>query len=221
MARKPKDISVLHGHHVVTGPELRATLIERDEQRVHSVRVRRRIVHGVVLVVLLALIARAVVVALAIMNGRIQIPTAERSKAPDSVCPTATYDYVPNEKVNLNVFNGTSKPGLARTVADEFLARKFAVATVGNQQTGFRGVAAVISGAAGQSAAFTVQRNVPGSDYFQDGRTDSSVDIILASDYKGLTPPELVDQTPGQLSCPRESRRIVDDSKWPVTPPAR
>lgn len=221
MARKPKDISVLHGHHVVTGPELRATLIERDEQRVHSVRVRRRIVHGVVLVVLLALIASAVVVALAIMDGRIQIPTAENSKAPDSVCPTATYDYVPNEKVNLNVFNGTSKPGLARTVADEFLARKFAVAAVGNQQTGFRGVAAVISGAAGQSAAFTVQRNVPGSDYFQDGRTDSSVDIILASDYKGLTSPELVDQTPGQLSCPRESRRIVDDSKWPVTPPAR
>jgi hypothetical protein len=75
-----------------------------------------------------------------------------------------------------------------------------------------------VSGAAGQSAAFTVQRNVPGSDYFQDGRTDASVDVILAQDYKALVPPELVDQTPGKLSCPRESRRAVDTVKLPVTP---
>jgi len=94
------------------------------------------------------------------------------------------------------------------------------VAAVANQQTGYRGVAAVISGAAGQPAAFTVQRHLPGSDYFQDGRTDGSVDVILVNGYEALTPPELVDQTPGQLSCPRESRRIVDDSKWPVMPPA-
>ena len=78
----------------------------------------------------------------------------------------------------------------------------------------------VVSGAAGQSAAFSVQRNLPESDYFQDGRTDGSVDVILTGDFKELTGPELVDQTPGKLSCPRESRRIVDDAKWPVIPKA-
>jgi hypothetical protein len=46
------------------------------------------------------------------------------------------------------------------------------------------------------------------------------VDVILAQDYAALTPPELVDQTPGTLSCPRESRRIADDDKSPVTPSA-
>ena len=108
----------------------------------------------------------------------------------------------------------------ARTAADEFLARKFVVGAVANTEAGYRGVAAVISGAAGQSAAFTVQRNLPGSDYFQDGRQDGSVDVILSQDYRSLAPPELVDQTPGTLSCPRESRRVADDDLWPVMPSA-
>jgi hypothetical protein len=46
------------------------------------------------------------------------------------------------------------------------------------------------------------------------------VDVILAQDYRALAPPELVDQTPGTLSCPRESRRIADDDKRPVIPSA-
>lgn len=218
MARKPKDITVLHGHRVVSGSELRATFVEPEDTADDPVRLRRRILHGVVLVLLVGLITVAIIVALAIMNGQIKIPTAERSRAPVSACPTATFDYTPNDKVSLNVYNATNRPGLARSVADEFLARKFAVAGVGNTQSGYRGVAAVVSGAAGQSAAFSVQRNLPESDYFQDGRPDGSVDVILTGEFKELKAPALVDQTPGRLSCPRESRRIVDSSKWPVIP---
>ncbi|AOT03372.1 LytR C-terminal domain-containing protein [Arthrobacter sp. U41] len=217
MARKPKDLTVLHGHHVISGSDLRATFVE-DELQDNPVRMRRRILHGVVLLLLVGLIAAAVVVALAIMNGQIKIPTAERSQAAASVCPEARYDYTPPETINLNVFNSTSRPGLARSVADEFAARKFIVGAVANTTSSYRGVALVVSGAAGQSAAFTVQRNVPGSDYFQDGRTDPSVDVILTGDFKELAKPELVDQTPGQLSCPREDRRIVDETEWPVAP---
>lgn len=196
---------------------MRATFVE-DELQDNPVRMRRRILHGVVLLLLVGLIAAAVVVALAIMNGQIKIPTAERSQAAASVCPEARYDYTPPETINLNVFNSTSRPGLARSVADEFAARKFIVGAVANTTSSYRGVALVVSGAAGQSAAFTVQRNVPGSDYFQDGRTDPSVDVILTGDFKELAKPELVDQTPGQLSCPREDRRIVDETEWPVAP---
>lgn len=172
------------------------------------------------LVLLVGLIIAAIVTALAIMNGQIKIPTAERSQPEVSLCPAATYDYTPNDKVNLNVYNATNRPGLARSAADEFLARKFVVGAVGNTQSGYRGVAEVVSGAAGQAAAFSVQRNLPESDYFQDGRADGSVDVILTAGYKQLTLPELVDQTPGKLSCPRESRRIVDNAKWPVVPKA-
>lgn len=220
MARKPKDLTVLHGHQVISGADLRATFVDDDELRDNPVRMRRRILHGVVLVLLLGLVAAGIVVALAIMNGQIKIPTAERSQVAAPVCPEATYDYTPPEKVNLNVFNSTSRPGLARSVADEFAARKFLVGTVANTTSSYRGVALIVSGAAGQSAAFSVQRNLPGSDYFQDARTDPSVDVILTGDFKELVKPELVDQTPGQLSCPREDRRIVDESEWPVMPTA-
>ena len=220
MARKPKDVTVLHGHNVISGSDLRATFVDDDDLREDPVRRRRRILHGVVLVLLVGVIATAIVVALSIMNGQIKIPTAERSQEAASVCPEAVYNYTPPETINLNVFNSTSRPGLARSVADEFAARKFIVGAVSNTTSTYRGVALVVSGAAGQSAAFTVQRNVPGSDYFQDGRTDPSVDVIITGDFKELAKPELVDQTPGQLSCPREDRRIVDESEWAVTPTA-
>ncbi|MFC4397627.1 MULTISPECIES: LytR C-terminal domain-containing protein [Micrococcaceae] len=220
MARKrPADPSVLHGHHVVSGPELRAAM-EAAKDADETARVRRRVLHGVVLVLLIGLIAAGIIVAMAIINGRLKIPAAEPAPTPVSSCPASSFDYTPNDKVNLNVLNSTSRSGLARSVADEFLARKFVVGNVSNINAGYRGVAAVVSGAAGQAAAFTVQRNLQGSDYFQDGRNDASVDVILAQDYKGLVPPELVDQTPGQLSCPRESRRIADPDKLPVTPAA-
>ncbi|GAA1775844.1 hypothetical protein GCM10009712_24680 [Pseudarthrobacter sulfonivorans] len=219
MARKPKDARILHGHRVVTGPELRATF-EAAGDPDDPVRLRRRVVHGVVLVLLLGLIAGAIITALAIINGHVKLPSTAASDEPRTTCPAATFDYTPPEQINLNVFNSTSRPGLARAVADELLARKFVVGNVANTEAGYRGVAAVVSGAAGQSAAFTVQRHVPGSDYFQDGRTDASVDVIVAGDYKELAAADRVDQTPGTLSCPRESRRIADDAKWPVIPSA-
>jgi hypothetical protein len=219
MARKPKDARILHGHRVVTGPELRATF-EAAGDPDDPVRLRRRVVHGVVLVLLLGVIAGAIITALAIINGHLKLPSTAASDEPRTTCPAATFDYTPPEQINLNVFNSTSRPGLARAVADELLARKFVVGNVANTEAGYRGVAAVVSGAAGQSAAFTVQRHVPGSDYFQDGRTDASVDVIVAGDYKELAAADRVDQTPGTLSCPRESRRIADDAKWPVIPSA-
>ncbi|MFE4835031.1 LytR C-terminal domain-containing protein [Arthrobacter sp. NPDC056691] len=218
MARRPKDLTVLHGHRVITGPELRATFVEDDENAENPGRLRRRILHGVVLVLLLGLIVAGIMGAMGVMSGQIKFPSAIQAQENSSVCPATTFDYTPPAKVTVNVFNATSRNGLAKAAANEFKARKFAVAKVANTQTGYRGVAAIVSGAAGQSAAFTVQRNLPGSDYFQDGRKDASVDVILTSDYRGLVKPQLVDQTPGQLSCPRESRRVADDSQWPVMP---
>jgi hypothetical protein len=218
MARRRKDPSVLHGHRVVTASELDSALGQPDGGDKDPVRLHRRIRHGVILVLLAGLIAAGIVTALAIMNGQIQVPTPERSSAAASLCPDATFDYTPNEKITVNVLNSTSRPGLARTVADEFAGRKFVVGNVGNTTSSYRGVALIVSGAAGQSAAFSVQRNLPGSDYVQDGRTDASVDVILTGDYKELAKPELVDQTPGKLSCPRETRRIADDPQWPIIP---
>lgn len=214
--KHPKDVTQLHGHHVVTGPELRATFAE--DARAHRGRFGRRVLHAIVLVLLVGVIAAGAVGAWAIMNNVIKIPTTIASKAPTSLCPTTTFDYVPNETVNLNVFNGTSRGGLGRTVADQFAARGHKVGAVDNSDTAYSGIGVVVSGIKGQAAAFNVQRNLAGTDYFQDNREDESVDVIITSKYEGLVEPELVDQTPGMLSCPRENLRIADDSKWPIVP---
>src|SRR4051812_2727135 len=165
MARKRPDLKVLHGHRVVSGSELRDAFVEQDDAADNSVRRRRRVLHGVVLVLLIGLIVAAIVIALAIMNGQIKLPATERSKAAVSMCPAAVYDYTPPEKVNVNVYNSTSRPGLARSVADQLVARKFIVGNVANTTSSYRGVGLIVSGAAGQAAAFSVQRNLPGSDY--------------------------------------------------------
>ncbi|YCK81347.1 LytR C-terminal domain-containing protein [Arthrobacter sp. D3-18] len=214
--RRPKDVTQLHGHHVVTGPELRATFAE--DAQAHKGRFRRRLFHGIVLVLLVGVIAAGAVGAWAIMNGVVKVPSSIASKAPTSLCPITTYDYVPNETVTLNVFNATSRAGLATTVADQFTARGYKVASVDNSDTAYSGIGVVVSGVKGQAAAFNIQRNLAGTDYFEDNREDESVDVILTPGFEGLVEPQLVDQTPGTLQCPREDLRIADNSKWPIIP---
>jgi hypothetical protein len=167
---------------------------------------------------LVGVIAAGAVGAWAIMNGVIRIPTAIASKAPTSLCPTTTFDYIPNETVNINVFNATSRAGLATTVAEEFKARGYKVLSIDNSDTAYSGIGVVVSGVKGQAAAFNVQRNLAGTDYFQDNREDESVDVVLTRGYQGLVETQLVDQTPGKLSCPREDLRIADNSRWPIIP---
>ncbi|MFK0002931.1 LytR C-terminal domain-containing protein [Paenarthrobacter sp. NPDC090522] len=216
MAKRPADATRLHGHHVVTGAELRATFAEDAE--VPRSRFGRRLFHGIVLVLLIGVIAAGAVGAWAVMNGVIKVPTAVASKAPSSLCPSTTFDYIPDETVNLNVFNATSRGGLARTVADQFTSRGYKVASVDNSDTAYSGVGVVISGVKGQAAAFNIQRNLAGTDYYQDNREDESVDVVLTPGYQGLVDAQLVDQTPGKLSCPREDQRVVDGTKWPIIP---
>ncbi|WP_426302067.1 LytR C-terminal domain-containing protein [Arthrobacter sp. R-11] len=219
MARKPKDLTRLHGHRVVTGPELRATFAE-EENPGHPGGFRRRLFHGVVLTLLLGLIIAGIVGAWAVMTGVVRFPDTVASKAPQEVCPTTTFHYLPNGKVTVHVYNATGRTGLAKSVADQLKARGYKVGKVDNAQTRYSGTAQVISGSAGQAAAFNIQRNVAGTDYYQDDRSDASVDLLLAPGFQALVKPGLVDQTPGKLSCPRETRRIADDARRPVLPSA-
>ncbi|WP_284979166.1 LytR C-terminal domain-containing protein [Arthrobacter sp. fls2-241-R2A-200] len=216
MARRPRDVTQLHGHRVVSGQELRATFAEDEEARRGSFG--RRLLHGIVLVLLVGVICAGAVGAWAVMNGVIKVPSAVASKAPTSLCPTTTFDYVPNATVNLNVFNATTRGGLAKTVADLFVARGYKVGEVSNSSTAYTGIGVVVSGVKGQAAAFNIQRNLAGTDYFQDNRADGSVDVILTAGYERLVEPQLVDQSPGKLQCPREDLRIADNAKWPVVP---
>jgi hypothetical protein len=102
---------------------------------------------------------------------------------------------------------------LARQVADQLAARKFVIKDVGNETYPTEAGAVIRGGIAGEAGAFTLQRNVPGSIYVRDGRSDASLDLILAPGYKALTDPALIDQTPGTITCDLPTSR--------ATPPVR
>jgi hypothetical protein len=198
------DTSIYHGHTVVSRDVLAATF--PDEERIDNpVLFRHRLVHGITLTVLAAVLIAAVVLAVMLWKGYWTLPEARSAPSPTVSCPSSSFDYPANATVHVNVYNATQREGLATSVAAELKKRGYLVGTVANKDTNYTGTAVVAAGPAGQSAAFNLQRNIAGTDYVQDDRTDASVDVYLTGAFNALVAADLVDQTPGPLSCPRLS----------------
>ncbi|WP_261372358.1 LytR C-terminal domain-containing protein [Arthrobacter woluwensis] len=201
MARDPER---LHGSHVVSRQELEAAFAEDPDDDSDGRRFRLRLRHAVVLVVLLVLVAGGIGVAFAIQKGYLSIPQAESTPQKTSVCPSGTFTPLKPSAVKVNVFNATDRRGLAGNVAAQLKARKFVVGAVTNRDLSLNTPVAVISGKDGHAAALTVQRQLQGADYYQDGRSDGTVDVILFQGFAAVTPTAKVVQGPGKLLCPRE-----------------
>lgn len=215
--KKSKDVKFLHGHHIVDASALADAFPDAETPEYASSTVRRRVTHGVTLVVLLALVVAAVVLVGMVQRGELELkfgfakPTAEVV-----TCPAKTLDYPANKTISVNVLNAGGPDGEAGTVAKELKGRGYLVKTVGNGETLYSAPVVVVSGAAGQAAAFNLQRNVADAEYVQDDRKDSSVDFVLTDKYTGLVAAKKVDQTPGVLACPRLSPTPVPSTPVPA-----
>ncbi|WP_427016233.1 LytR C-terminal domain-containing protein [Pseudarthrobacter sp. P1] len=217
------DITVFNGHHVIGARQLKEAFPDDPDDAVENpVRFRHQLVHGITLTVLAAVLVAAVVLAVLVSRGQLKIFAGDSTAAPTPHCPTGTFDYPANGTVHVNVYNSTRREGLATGVADQLAQRGYLVDSVKNKATNYRGTAVVVSGTKGQGAAFNLQRNVAGAgtDYVQDDRSDATVDIYLTSSYTDLVAPPLVDQTPGQLSCPRFSPTPSATTTAPGSVPA-
>lgn len=202
-----------HGHRIVTEQDLEETFAA-DESEKSSVYMWRRIRHGIVLLLLLALIIAGVFMAVAIARGDLKVPGFEPEAAPPPpTCPAGVHNYPPNNAITVNVYNGTLEEGLAAEVGLQLQIRGYTLGQTGNKDISRPGLTAVlVSGPAGEANAFNLQRNIPSTDYVADSRSDASVDVILGSGFEGLVEQGLVDQTPGALSCPRLSPSPVPPS---------
>ena len=204
--RKPKQILSWQGQRVITEEDLDRVFVEDGNvEKPHSYQ--RRILHGVVLVLLVGLVIAAALAALAVARGDLKVPGWGPPPPPEAVtCPTGTYDYPDNGSFRLNVYNGTQLEGLGSKVAAALSDRGYDIGSVGNKTLSVYGMSAVVvSGKAGEANAFNLQRNIPDSEYVADDRADDSVDVVVGAGYKELVPANRVDQTPGTLSCPRLS----------------
>ncbi|MEA5454965.1 LytR C-terminal domain-containing protein [Sinomonas sp. JGH33] len=199
MSRQPKDPSEYHGHHVIDGEELRAQFQADDGAR--GSWTFRRVRHGIFLILLVALVVVGAGGAFAVLGGYLKIPQPGSAPSPTATCPIGPFDYSGPDAVRVRVLNATGKEGLAKDVGDALTQRKFTVGGVDNSKAAGSAAAIIVAGPAGESGAFTLQRNVPGSVFMQDGRGDATVDLVLLPAFKELRDPGLVDQTPGPLVC--------------------
>lgn len=199
------DPTEWHGHRIVTEDDLGAVFDpEADEaERVRLAR-RRRLRHRIVIGVLVFALLLAALFAQAVLRGWIVLSEPEPAPTASAECPAGPFTYQSPDSVTVNVFNTTPTPGLATQVSDALAERGFVRGTVGNSTVNREGMTAIIiSGPNGEAAAFTLQQQIPGTQYVQDDRDGSIVDVVLGSGYTSLVPAENVATTAaGPMSCP-------------------
>lgn len=201
--KKSKDVHFIHGHHIIDASGLAAAFPEPEDPAIHPAVVRRRIIHGITLVLLLAMVAAAVVLVGMIQRGEVELKLDFPKTAAVVSCPPATVEYLANNLITVNVYNFNAPEGTAGKVAAELTLRGYKVNEVANRAVDLIAPAVIISGPAGHSAAFNLQQNIAGTDYLEDGRLDGSVDVVLTGSFLGLVEAAKVSEVPGTLSCPR------------------
>lgn len=90
--------------------------------------------------------------------------------------------------IRVNVYNATSRPGLASAVAAQLKDRGFTIGRSGNSPDGKAvGIPAiVVAGPAGQAGATVVSTEIDGSLTKTDQRSDDSVDLVIGDGFTGI-----------------------------------
>jgi hypothetical protein len=118
-------------------------------------------------------------------------PEPDVSASPCVTATVATSEVLPAPKdVRLNVFNSTSKAGLASDTAKELSARGFKVVRIANDPLGKKidGVAQIRYGPKGELSAQLLLLYVPGAEMVNDYRTGRRIDLSTGKTFSGLSP---------------------------------
>lgn len=186
-------------------------------------RRRRHLRHGVVLVLVTVLLAVAAFSGWMVLSRQWVIPGLDPEPRPvvDASCPQEKFSYAESNTVTVNVYNATTKAGLASTVASQLRDRGFKIGAVGNRRLGYNAeYGVVISGGLGRSEALSVQRNAAGLLYVTDTRrTDHTVDVVLGARFKSLTDLSKVRQRNGTLNCLPEPASSATPTPTTTTSP--
>lgn len=124
-------------------------------------------------------------------------PTAAGSNTQACVPSQPTAAPAPAE-VQVNVYNATTRNGLASAVARQVRDLGFVVVDVDNDplERSITGTAEVRSRPDDQAAAELVATLVPGAVYVPDERTDATIDLVLGDAFEALADPAAPAATP-------------------------
>jgi hypothetical protein len=109
-----------------------------------------------------------------------------------------------SSKVRINVYNATSRVGLAGDTAKVLSARGFKIQAVANDplKSAINGVGEIRYGKKGELSAQLVEFYLPGANLVNDGRNSRVVDVVLGDKFKKL---EGEGQIAAAMASPRPS----------------
>jgi LytR cell envelope-related transcriptional attenuator len=122
-----------------------------------------------------------------------QVSTSGSPGASPSVKAAASPKPLPSpSSITVDVFNATTRQGLAKTTAKQLEQRGFVIGDVANDPADSKitGTAVVRYGPKGKNQAKVVAAQVPSSKLVNDKRTDRSVSLALGEAYTNLATPE-------------------------------
>lgn len=148
--------------------------------------------------------------------GALNVPFGTKSAAitPGAALPpclTGGTLPIAYNSITINIFNGTTRAGLAKGASEALVKRAFAIASTGNAPTPETGTARLVFGNAGIAQAYTLAAHIPSATMVLDPRTDASVDLVLGSEWKGLIPLDSVSIDPNvPLMSPKPCTPVAD-----------
>ncbi len=172
-----------------------------------SRRARRRRRTAITLLVVVAMLAAAFYVASSYFRrpnataGASGCPTATATVTAKAKTPAKPVTKAPSpSQVTVNVYNATSRSGLAGDTAKTVKARGFLVGAVANDplKKSIAGTGELRYGKGGGAAAAVAKTLLPSAKAVVDSRADASVDLVLGDTYKALAAaPAGTTTTPG------------------------
>lgn len=154
---------------------------------------RRRRRGAILLSALAVLLVVALFVAIAVNRGVFGgSAPAEPSCTPGPTMPAPA-------SISVNVYNATTRPGLAARVAADLKQQGFTVLGTKNDPLGksLTTEGQVRHGSKGLAQATVLAARFPGAKLVPDERTDTSVDVVLWSTFKQVTVPSTPPKLPG------------------------
>lgn len=180
------------------------SIIDDDEARRRQMW--RHLRAAITLVVLVVLVVGG-----ALLSWR-KVTSDDESTSPQAgptCAPTQAKNAPKPKSITLNVYNATSRNGLAAEVANKMAKRGFKVSDVANDpmNESVDGSAQIRASADQQAAVSVVMGHVPGAEFVVDDRSTGSVDLVLGDAFEKLANANRATPVAASLpTCPPSSK---------------